>query len=129
MTINSKAAMRATILLIALLIVVSFIFISARPSIEQRFYRYEADFQAAATAILGGKTKRVTKRWLDAQGASESRAFVTFHVGKDYRADFYDPQIVYIPSGDYRVAPQCSFDGRLIKKLKKQWYICKESPF
>lgn len=111
------------------LILIIGVYLYLNPSIERRFHAYEHDFQARADAFIKGQKYTGTEHWLEARGPGEGAKYLTFHMGKDYRFDFYNPRIVYIHSDNIKGVHLCSFDGRLIKKIKQHWYICKESRF
>lgn len=123
---NKKTAI-VLFTLFALAIAVFLLF--SNSSIEQRFATHEQDFQQAADAFVQDRKFTGTKRWLEARGPGEGTQYLPFHMGDDYVRDFYDPRIVYIHSDNPNGVSLCSFDGKLIKKIKVRWYICKESRF
>lgn len=62
--------------------------------------------------------------WIREDGEEEvgpNRGYVEFHF-----LNHYYTQIIYIPSDNISFAPSCSFDGLMIKKFKKNWYLCEE---
>ncbi len=117
-----------TTLFIGIIIFLLSDFITGNP-IEKKFYKYEEDFQKAADSYINKVKFTGTKRWLKTMPPGEDMPFLEFHLGPDYRNDFYKPRIVYILSDNYSECASCSFDGKMIEKIKPQWYICKERPY
>ena len=115
--------------LLGLVLLIFACWASLNPSIEHRFNAYEPDFQARADAFINGQKYSGAERWLEARRPGEGAQYLSFHMGKDYKFDYYDPRIVYVHTDSTKGVHLCSFDGTLIKKIKKRWYICKESRF
>lgn len=97
--------------------------------LQRYFYRYEADFQAAADAYIADQKYTGKVHWIWAKGPGEMADYLDFHVGDDYRQDYYKPRIVYVHTDNLRGVHLCSFDGKMIRKIKPRWYICEEDRF
>ena len=98
-------------------------------SLENIFLRYESDFQAAADDYIAERKYSGVTHWLSAKGPGENAQYLDFHMGDDFQKDYYKPRIVYVHSDDLQGVHLCSFDGRVIKKIKPHWYICQEDRF
>jgi hypothetical protein len=101
-----------------------------RTEIENYFYKYESDFIEYINSKLENREFNGIKRWLNAYNWDNYDNFVIdFMIGKDYKEAFYKPIIVYIESDNYMDCPDCKGDGELIKKIKKNWFICRREPY
>lgn len=103
---------------------------SKKIKIENYFYRYEDDFVEYVNSRIDNREFKGEKRWGGAHKWFDyDILIVDFIIGEDYKKAYYEPKILYIESDDYTDCPHCKGDGELIKKIKKNWFVCKVERF
>lgn len=103
---------------------------SERIKIEDYFYKYGDDFIEYVNSKIDNREFKGEKRWVYAhEWVDFDVLIVDFIIGKDYKESYYKPKIVYIESDNYMDCPHCKGDGELIKKIKKNWFVCRAERF